>query len=162
PGQMPPEHLTADLRRLLEERLPDYMVPSAYVLLPELPLSPNGKVDRKALPLPETDRGRAGHKATSPRDADEEALERIWAAVLGLEKVGIHDDFFCLGGHSLLATLVMSQVRDRFGAELPLRTLFESPTIAGLAKRVAAARESAAGTAAILEPPLMPVLRASA
>ncbi|MGF7034182.1 amino acid adenylation domain-containing protein [Paenibacillus mucilaginosus] len=117
-----------DLRR----KLPDYMVPSAFVLLDRLPLSPNGKVDRKALPVPEGG-GIREQPYTPPRTRTESALAVVWAEVLGLEKVGIHDNFFELGGHSLLATQVISRIRTSLQADLPVHRLFDTPTIAELA-----------------------------
>jgi acyl carrier protein len=112
------------------------MIPSIFVFLDSLPLTPNGKVDRKALPPP--DHGRPDLQASyvSPRNRVEEIIAEIWAEVLKLEQVGVHDNFFDLGGHSLLAVRVMSRVRDRFRLEIALRTLFENPTIAGLATQI--------------------------
>ena len=129
--------LVADLRRSLQAELPEYMVPSAFVVLDALPLTAHGKVDRAALPAPESALPAGAYVA--PRTPAEEALAAIWAEVLGLERVGIEDNFFELGGHSLLATQVVSQVRERLGAELPVRALFEHPTIAGLAPEIGAA-----------------------
>jgi amino acid adenylation domain-containing protein len=124
---------TSDLRAHLKRGLPEYMVPSAFVVLDALPLTPNGKVDRKALPVPEgRPAGEAAYEA--PRTPTEQALAEIWAEILRVERVGIHDNFFILGGHSLLATRVIMRTRDRLGMVLPLRTLFESPTIAQWAK----------------------------
>ncbi|HLL45320.1 MAG TPA: condensation domain-containing protein, partial [Longimicrobiaceae bacterium] len=124
--------LGPELRSFAQERLPEHMVPSAYVVLEALPLTPSGKVDRRALPAPE---GRpeqdGGYEA--PRGALEEALAGIWAEVLGIERVGAQEDFFALGGHSLLATQVVSRMRQALGAEVPLRALFEHPTIRALA-----------------------------
>ena len=117
----------------MKERLPEYMVPSAFVTLDSLPLTPNGKVDRKALPAPDPSGFRAENAYAEPRTPVEEQLVEIWEEVLGLERVGIHDDFFELGGHSLLATRVVSRMRKVFQVELPLLSLFEEPTIAGLA-----------------------------
>jgi len=120
----------AALRAFLGERLPAYMVPADWVTLDALPLTRTGKLDRRALPAPERPPAAAGR---APRNATERGLAEIWSELLGVEAPGIEDDFFDLGGHSLLATQLLSRVRDRFGAELPLRALFERPTIAGLA-----------------------------
>ncbi len=124
------------LRASLAERLPAYMVPAVFVTLPELPLSPNGKVDRKALPAPEWS---SGSSQVAPRTALEAILVGIWCEVLGLDRVGIEDSFFRLGGHSLLATRLVSRVRKTFQVDLPLRRLFETPTVAALAEMVVAA-----------------------
>ncbi len=121
-----------ELRAFLAERLPDYMVPAAFVVLPALPLTPNGKVDRRALPDPEAPAGDAG-AYVAPRDREEEILAGLWSEVLGVPRVGAHDDFFELGGHSLLATQLVSRVRQAFGREVALAALFERPTVAGLA-----------------------------
>ena len=131
PGEAPAE--AAALRRSLSERLPDYMVPSAFVALEALPLTPNGKLDRRALPGPE--RGRSeGYRA--PRTPQEEVLCGLFAEVLKLERVGIEDNFFALGGHSLIATRLVSRVRSTLGVELAIRTLFEAPTVAELVRHL--------------------------
>ncbi|HYU33064.1 MAG TPA: amino acid adenylation domain-containing protein [Thermoanaerobaculia bacterium] len=122
----------ADLHGFLDARLPEYMVPSAFVALEALPLTANGKVDRRALPAPERQADSAAHVA--PRDAMEERLAAIWREVLRLDQIGIHESFFAVGGHSLLATQVITRVRAELGVELPLRRLFEAPTIAQLAR----------------------------
>ncbi|MGB7921864.1 MAG: amino acid adenylation domain-containing protein, partial [Pyrinomonadaceae bacterium] len=124
----------ADLHNSLKERLPNYMLPSAFVMLDALPLTPNGKVDRRALPAPEE--AQSESELVAPRTPFEEILSGIWASVLGLKQVSIDDDFFELGGHSLLATQLISRVREAFQVEIPLRSLFESPTISGLAVQV--------------------------
>ncbi|MBV9775101.1 MAG: amino acid adenylation domain-containing protein, partial [Gemmatimonadetes bacterium] len=123
-----------ELRTWLRRRVPEYMVPGAFVALPELPLTPNGKVDRRALPAPDAVPGEAEH--APPRTPVEAALAEIFARVLNRERVGIHDSFFDLGGHSLLATRVTSHARETFGVEVPLRAVFEAPTVAALAEHV--------------------------
>jgi acyl carrier protein len=125
----------ADLRTWLSARLPEYMLPSAIVTLDALPLTPSGKLDRRALPSPEP-----GAAFVAPRDPVEAELARLWAEVLQVERVGVHETFFELGGHSLLAAQLLARVRDTFGVELPLRRLFETPTVAGLALLIAQAR----------------------
>jgi non-ribosomal peptide synthetase component F/acyl carrier protein len=131
-----------DLRSTLREQLPDYMVPSFVVLLDELPLTDNGKIDRRALPVPEP---ADVQDDAATRTPTEELLTNIWAEILHLRRVGLHDNFFDLGGHSLLATQVVSRVRETFKVELPLRALFEKPTIAELAQTVDTALQSEAG-----------------
>ena len=125
---------TGSLRAFLQEKLPEYMVPSSFVTLDALPLTPNGKVDRKALPEPDTSRNEA--EIVLPRNATETTLANIYAEVLGLETVGVWDNFFELGGHSLLATRALSRLNEVFEMELPLRSLFEKPTVADLAERI--------------------------
>jgi amino acid adenylation domain-containing protein len=127
-----------ELRKFLKEKLPDYMVPSAFVILDGLPLTPSGKVDRRALPAPDPSRLEAASRFIAPRTPTEALLAKIWAGVLRLEKVGIHDNFFDSGGHSLLAIKFLSRLREEFQIELPVRSLFESPTMAGLAARIEA------------------------
>jgi acyl carrier protein len=122
------------------------MVPAAIVVLKSLPLSPNGKLDRGALPPPELTDPADREDYVPPRTPVEEMLAGIWAAVLRLDRVGIRDNFFALGGHSLLATQVVSRVRTAIGIELPLRALFEEPTVADLATRVASALLTAASS----------------
>ncbi|HKS08829.1 MAG TPA: amino acid adenylation domain-containing protein [Pyrinomonadaceae bacterium] len=138
-----------DLRSTLREQLPDYMVPSFVVLLDELPLTDNGKIDRRALPVPAPANV---HDDAAPRTPTEELLSNIWAQILRLRSVGLHDNFFDLGGHSLLATQVVSRVRETFNVELLLRALFEHPTIAGLAQSIDTALQAeAVGTLTPIE-----------
>ncbi|CAA9299517.1 MAG: Polyketide synthase modules and related proteins, partial [uncultured Chloroflexia bacterium] len=147
---------TSELRESLKDKLPDYMVPSAFVVLETLPLTPNGKLDRLALPAPDLARPELDTSFVAPRNALEEQLVEIWVEVLGIARVGAHDDFFELGGHSLRATQLVSRVREVFQVELPLLSLFEEPTIAGLAERIEEARRGAQGLTA---PPLVPASR---
>jgi amino acid adenylation domain-containing protein len=146
----------AELRTHLARRLPEYMVPSAFVALESLPLTPNGKLDRRALPAPEF--GSEAERHVAPRTPTEQVLAEIWAETLRVERVGVTESFFELGGHSLLATRVVSRVRQVFGAEVPLRALFEGPTVAELAGRVEEIRR--AGAPAL--PPLVPTERTGA
>jgi amino acid adenylation domain-containing protein len=125
---------TDALRAHLRQGLPEYMVPLAFVSLDRLPLTPNGKLDRKALPAPEHEAD--AERYVAPRTGTEELLAEIFAEVLRLDRVGVEESFFDLGGHSLLATRVESRVRERFGVDLPLRAIFETPTVSGLAPRV--------------------------
>src|SRR5262249_412557 len=122
----------AALRQFLRECLPDYMVPSALVELPALPLTPGGKIDRGALPV-EIDRFRDPRSYVAPRDALEIELSSIWGRILGLAKVGIHDDFFDFGGPSLQAVRMLAEVERAFGTAPALRRVIEGPTVAQLA-----------------------------
>jgi amino acid adenylation domain-containing protein len=141
------------LREHARRSLPDHMVPGAFVRLDRLPLTPGGKLDRRALPAPEH---AAEERYVAPRTPTEEVLAGIWADVLRLDRVGVADSFFELGGHSLVAARVVARIRDALGVELPLRALFEAPTVASLAARVEAARQAGAGPQA---PPLLPLPR---
>ncbi|MGX1762845.1 phosphopantetheine-binding protein, partial [Streptomyces lydicus] len=132
--------LVEELRGRCAGQLPAYMVPSAIVVLQEWPLTPNGKVDRKALPAPEQPTGSADGRA--PRTPQEETLCGIFGELLGVASVSIDDSFFQLGGHSLLVTRLISRVRTALGAELPVRTVFEKPTVAGLAEEIGTARRA--------------------
>ncbi|AOX01050.1 hypothetical protein BJP34_17820 [Moorena producens PAL-8-15-08-1] len=127
------KELIPQLREYLESRLPEYMVPSKLMVLSQLPLTPNGKVDRKALPVPDV-ASSVLTEYVAPETETQKVLAEIWAEVLGIEKVGIHDNFFDLGGHSLMATKVVSRVRNTFNLELSLSKLFQNPTIAQLAE----------------------------
>ena len=135
-----PVPASLELRQFLRNSLPEPMVPSAYVVLEALPLTPNGKVDREALPALVRRAVQPVGVSVAPRGSVEEEVASVWGAVLGLDRVGAHDSFFDIGGHSLLATQVISRLREVFGVEIPLRTLFEAPTVAGLAERIEAIR----------------------
>jgi amino acid adenylation domain-containing protein len=152
-----------ELRAWLKNWLPEYMVPAHFQVVDALPLTPNGKIDRKALPAPELGRetGVRARALVAPRGPVEEALVAIWAEVLGqpAASIGIQESFFELGGHSLLATRLVSRVRDLFRVEMPLRRLFEEPTVAAVAAWVAEARHAGAG---LKLPPLVPVERPAA
>ena len=131
-----PDHAptTTELRRFLQTGLPDYMIPSACVFLEALPLSPNGKVDRGALPDPGNSRPQLDNPFVAPRTPVEKELARIWAEVLGLGEVGVYDNFFELGGHSIAATRAVSRMIRKFQLELPLQSLFQAPTVAQMAE----------------------------
>lgn len=124
----------AEIRNFIEHKLPDYMVPNAFVLIEKLPVLPNGKLDRNNLPVPNLSAGISNFVA--PRNPQEELIANIWGEVLGLEKVGIYDNFLELGGHSLLASLVVSRLREALSLELSISILFEAPTIASLSEKV--------------------------
>jgi amino acid adenylation domain-containing protein len=124
------------LRAFLTERLPEYMVPAAFVFLPALPINANGKLDRAALPAPDSARPELADAYVAPRTSVEAALAEIWADVLGLDRVGVHDHFFALGGHSLLATQALTRVRELYRIELPLGAIFERPTVAAFSQIV--------------------------
>jgi FkbM family methyltransferase len=125
-----------ELRDFLGARLPDYMMPAAFVLLDKLPLTAGGKVDRRALPPPQQGSSLPEPALIAPRTPVEKQIASIWSEVLGRKQIGIHQNFFELGGHSLLATQVVSRLRDAFRVTLPVRSLFESPTIHGLAETI--------------------------
>ena len=152
-GEAPPA--PAELRAWLRERLPEHMVPAAFVALDAFPLTPSGKTDRRALPEPEAEAA-AHAEPVAPSTPVEEILAGIWAQVLGTERVGVHDDFFALGGHSLLGAQVVSRIRVAFEVELPLRALFEAPSVAGLAARIEALRSDGSG---LVAPPIEPARR---
>jgi amino acid adenylation domain-containing protein len=138
----PPPPDQAALRQFAASVLPAYMVPSVFVLLDELPLTLNGKVNRAALPAPGASRVPLNGHHVRPRNPAEETIAGIWEETLGVRDLGVHENFFDLGGHSLLATQVISRVRRAFGFEIPLRTLFEAPTIARMAEQVKALRHA--------------------
>jgi amino acid adenylation domain-containing protein len=136
--QNPPADLVEQLRAQLRTALPEYMVPALFVTLDALPLTPNAKIDRKALPIPDSSQSHITQRTalTQPRTETEKILAGIWAEVLGLEQVGIEDNFFDLGGHSLLAMRANSRVRQLMSLDLPLVEFFTAPTISGLATRI--------------------------
>jgi amino acid adenylation domain-containing protein len=127
---------TQELRSFLKSKLPDFMVPTVFVLLDELPLTANGKIDRRALPAPEQGLARLEGEYEEPRNDTETALVEVWKQVLRVEQIGIRDDFFEVGGYSLLVTQVISRIRDIYRIEVPLFRFFQDPTIAGLAEAV--------------------------
>ncbi|MGB7891209.1 MAG: amino acid adenylation domain-containing protein, partial [Microcoleus sp.] len=143
------------LRVFLKQKLPQYMMPSAFVLLEAMPLTPNGKIDRRSLRAPDTNTAEFESNFTEPRTPDEQLIAEIWAKVLGLERVGIHDNFFELGGHSLLATQAISRLREAFQIEVPLRSLFESPTVATVTESLLQYRASQK----LKAPPIKPASR---
>ncbi|HEV7905207.1 MAG TPA: amino acid adenylation domain-containing protein, partial [Pyrinomonadaceae bacterium] len=135
-GASSPDVSNQELRAYLGERLPDYMVPQVFVRLPEMPLTPNGKLDRNALPVPELSSMNVGREFEPPRTPVEELIAGVWAEVLGADRVSVNDNFFELGGHSLLAMQVVSRVREACGVEVAVRRMFERPTVRGMAAEV--------------------------
>ena len=129
------ERYIQDLRHYLQQKLPEYMIPSAFVVLEKFPLTSNGKVDSRALPIPEFKNGLES-SFIAPSTPTQEILANLWAAILSVEKVGIYNNFFDLGGHSLLATSLLFRIRQAFAIDFPLRCLFETPTIAALSKLI--------------------------
>jgi amino acid adenylation domain-containing protein len=147
---------TVELQQYLRTRLPPYMVPALFVRVEAMPLTPNGKIDRGALPVPEKTRPDLGGEYVAPRTPTEEVLAGIWSVLLRVEKVGVHDNFFELGGHSLLATQVVSRVREAFGTEMAVRELFEHPTVATLGSAIEEMLNAGLGVQA---PPIVKVSR---
>jgi acyl-CoA synthetase (AMP-forming)/AMP-acid ligase II/acyl carrier protein len=131
----------SEMRRFLSEKLPDYMIPSTFIALDALPLTDTLKVDRKVLPAPKGLRPKIAASYAAPRNSVEEVLVKIWAEVLDLDQVGVHDNFFDLGGHSLAATRVISRVIETFPSELPIKALFDSPTVAEMAEVIVAGQD---------------------
>jgi len=149
-------YLIPQLRNTLEKQLPDYMMPSSFVVLDEWPLTPGGKIDLHALPAPETARSQGQGTLVAPRTPVEQTLASLWFELLGLARVGIHDNFFESGGHSLLATQLISRVREKFQVEVTLRQLFERPTIELFATVIEEAQQ---GKAALQTPAIVPLAR---
>jgi amino acid adenylation domain-containing protein len=146
----------SELRKFLQSKLPEYMVPSIFVPLETLPLTPNRKVDLDRLPLPGSSRPQQSQALVEPRTDIEELVAQAWRQVLNLERVGVNDNFFEFGGHSLLATQVVSRLRDAFHREIPLRILFEAPTVASLAMRI---EEHGGKDSDLKLPPILAVTR---
>jgi len=148
--------LDKELRRYLREHLPLYMIPSSFVMIAEIPLTPNRKVDRRSLPPPDESPSNEPDNYVAPNTPIEEIVAAIWSSVLGVKRVGISDNFFALGGHSLLATRVISRVKGAFDVELPVRRMFEFPTVAGIAESIESIMEEGKRSPA---PALKPVTR---
>jgi acyl carrier protein len=146
-----------ELRTYLKERLPAYMTPAVFMLLDELPLMANGKVDRRRLPEPDGVRPELAEGYVAPATEVEESVAGVWAEVLGLERVGVNDNFFELGGHSLLATTIAAKIYELFQVELPLRTLFEAPTVATLATVIENTKKQ--DSVSVAMPRIMPLSR---
>jgi acyl carrier protein len=143
PGLAP---AVAEWRSFLRDKVPEYMMPSAFVLLEAMPLTPNGKVDRKALLQLEGRRLESTAFYVRPQTQVEHTIAALWQNLLHVDKVGLHDNFFDLGGHSLLATQLVAQLWNAFHVELPLPSLFAEPTVAGIAKIIATAQQDQQGT----------------
>ncbi|MEO0968699.1 MAG: phosphopantetheine-binding protein, partial [Cyanobacteria bacterium J06639_18] len=126
----------SELRRFIEQKLPKYMVPEVFVILENLPLNTNGKVDRRALPVPDISRPELEETFVPPRSSTEQILAEIFSQILEVDQVGIRDDFFELGGNSLLLTQLMTQILRNFTLDLTVMDLFEAPNIAALAERI--------------------------
>ena len=139
-----PAPTAAHLRNALAETLPDFMIPSVFIMLDQLPLTPTGKVDRKALPEPDGTRPESEIAFAEPQNALEAQLARIWADILGLDRVGVNDNFFDLGGHSLAAMRIVSRVTDRFNLKMSTQLLFQSPTVRAMAAVIAGHQGEAA------------------
>jgi amino acid adenylation domain-containing protein len=145
-----------ELRSYLRNNLPDYMVPAVFVMLDRMPLTPNGKIDRRALPAPDGLQAELSSAYVAPRNPVEGLIAGVWEQVLGLARVGIYDNFFDLGGHSLIATQVISRLRNVFQIDVPLKDLFETPNVAGLATQIEAALKGEIG---IAQPVIEPIER---
>ena len=148
--------LATELRSFLNQKLPDFMIPSLFVFLDSVPLTPNGKIDRNALPAPDGERPQLDQGVIEPRTEIEELVAQVWREVLKLDKIGVYDNFFDLGGHSLLATRVVARLRNNFNIDLPLGKLFELPTVTALAEHVDCRRRNQSGVSI---PRIVPVPR---
>src|SRR5437868_6983802 len=158
PEQAEQKPSEGELRSYLQTKLPEYMVPTAFVEVQAWPLTPNGKIDRRALPAPQRTTAAGASSSLAPRSPLEEVLLGIWAQVLGVEQVNLHDNFFELGGHSLLAMQVVWRVREALQVEVPLSSLFETPTVAQLARRLQTnSRPTSAQQVVPFEPGVRPV-----
>ena len=135
-----------ELRNFMKEQLPEYMIPATFTFLDALPMTSSGKVDRRALPEPGTDRPELTETFVAPRNPSEKVMVDIWAEILGLERIGVYDNFFDVGGHSLLSMQLVSQVEKMFQIEVPLQNFFETPTVAGLIEIIEAARQRGSST----------------
>ncbi|MEM7356282.1 MAG: non-ribosomal peptide synthetase, partial [Acidobacteriota bacterium] len=140
------------LRTFLRQRLPDYMLPARFVELDTLPLTPNGKIDRRALPAPTPDRPQLTKAFVPPRSDEERAVAEAWSQALGIDPIGAEDDFFVLGGHSLQVPRILAQLERTFAVQLTLASLFQNPTVAGLSRRIVAARSIARSMAQPIAP----------
>jgi acyl carrier protein len=144
---------TSELRDYLKRKLPEYMIPSAFILLDAFPRNANGKIDWKALPAPVQTRPDLEETYVAPLTPVEEVVAGIWSEVLGLQEIGIHDDFFSLGGHSLLATKLISRINEAFRLNVPLRFLFDLPTVAAFALEIAQIMAEEADSSATISLP---------
>src|SRR5262249_498487 len=152
-----PSPTSGQLREFVAQRLPQHMVPSSFVMLEQMPLTPNGKIDRRRLPAPPSSRDLLDPSFVPPRNPVEQILAQIWKDVLSLDSLSVDDNFFAVGGHSLLATQIISRIRSWLSVDLPLRSIFEAPSISLLARQVISARDSSSPSL----PPILPAPRAS-
>jgi acyl carrier protein len=151
-GHSPPPN-ASELRDFIKRKLPEYMIPSAFICLSAFPRNANGKIDRKALPAPGQNRPDLEETYLAPMTPVEKAIAGIWSKVLGLQEIGIHDDFFALGGHSLLATMIISRINEAFHLKVPMRCLFDFPTVAEFALEIVQIMTEEAGSGATMSLP---------